>query len=244
MTRTTNARIAGFTYLFYIGVAFPAMVLEGRATAGSGTAAKLASMAQHTTDLRVVVVLTLLSGLSAMVLGVTLYAITRDEDGDLAMLGLTCRVAEGITGIVGITTTLGLLWLATATGPNAPDAATGQSLAALLLRQNPLVGATFFAVGSTLFTWLLLRGRVIPVPLAWLGVVALVLLVVTLPLELTGVLRGAVTQLVWLPMAAFEIPLGFWWLIKGDTRRHRELTRSPDSESRLGVPTRSPDSES
>jgi hypothetical protein len=22
---------------------------------------------------------------------------------------------------------------------------------------------------------------------------------------------------MWLPMAAFEIPLGFWWLVKGDT---------------------------
>jgi hypothetical protein len=64
----------------------------------------------------------------------------------------------------------------------------------------------------------------IPVPLGWLGVVASVLLVVALPLELAGVLRGAVTQLIWLPMAAFEIPLGFWWLIKGDTRRLPETT--------------------
>jgi hypothetical protein len=29
------------------------------------------------------------------------------------------------------------------------------------------------------------------------------------------VLRGPVTQLMWLPMAAFEIPLGLWLLIKG-----------------------------
>lgn len=222
MTRATNARIAGFTYLFYIGVAFPDMLLESRATAGNTIVEKLASVAQHATDLRIAVVLTLLSGLSALVLGVTLYAITRDEDNDLAMLGLTCRVAEGITGVVGIPSTLGLLWLATATGPNAPNVATAQSLAAFLLRQTPLVGATLFAVGSTCFTWLLLRGRMIPMPLAWLGVIASVLLVVVLPLELAGVLRGAVTQLVWLPMAAFEIPLGFWWLIKGDTTRARQ----------------------
>src|SRR5437868_2106675 len=99
MTRTTNARIAGFTFLFYIGVAFPDMVLEGRATSGEGIAAKLATIAQHATDLRVAVILTLLSGLSALVLAVTLYAITRDQDPDLAMLGLTCRVGEGITGV-------------------------------------------------------------------------------------------------------------------------------------------------
>ena len=71
------------------------------------------------------------------------------------------------------------------------------------------------ALGSTFFSWLLLRGRMIPTALAWLGVVASVLLVVALPLQLGGVLRGAVTQFMWLPMAAFEIPLGFWLIIKG-----------------------------
>ena len=77
------------------------------------------------------------------------------------------------------------------------------------------VGATFFAVGSTLFSWLLLRGRMIPVALAWLGVLASVLLVVGLPLQLAGVLGGSATQLMWLPMAAFEVPLALWLLIKG-----------------------------
>ena len=51
--------------------------------------------------------------------------------------------------------------------------------------------------------------------LAWLGVFASVLLVVALPLQLAGFLRGAVTQLVWIPMAVFEIPLGVWPLGKG-----------------------------
>ncbi len=66
-----------------------------------------------------------------------------------------------------------------------------------------------------MFSWLLLRGRMIPIGLAWLGVVASVLLVVGLPLRLVDVLDGAAVQLLWLPMALFEIPLGFWLLIKG-----------------------------
>jgi len=41
------------------------------------------------------------------------------------------------------------------------------------------------------------------------------LLVVGLPLQLAGVLSGSVTQLMWIPMAAFEIPLALWLLIKG-----------------------------
>jgi len=146
---------------------------------------------------------------------VTLYALTRDEDPDLAMLGLTCRVGEGLAGAVSIPATLALLQLATATGPQAPDSAATQALAGFVLEQTPLVPAIFFAVGSTCFSWLLLRGRVIPVPLAWLGVVASILILVGLPLQLAAVLQGPITQLMWLPMAAFEIPLGLWLVIKG-----------------------------
>jgi hypothetical protein len=215
MTRRTDARIAGFTFLFYIAVAFPSMVLFDRATRGVGIAAKLAGLAQHSTDVRVAVVLSLAGCFAALVLAVTLWAITREQDPDLAMLALTCRVAEGVSGAVSIPATLGLLWLATATGANAPDPAAAQALGAFVLQQNPLVGATFFAVGSTLFSFLLLRGRMVPVPLAWLGVAASVLLVVGLPLQLGGFLHGPVTRLMWLPMAAFEIPLGLWLLIKG-----------------------------
>ncbi len=136
MTRTTNARIAGFTFLFYIAVAFPSMVLLERATSGEGIAAKLASVAQHAADMRVAVVLSLLGCFSALVLAVTLYAITREVDADLAMLALTCRVAEGVISGVSIPETLGLLWLATATGANAPDPGAAHALGAYLLRSD------------------------------------------------------------------------------------------------------------
>src|SRR5258708_27059731 len=166
MTIKTNARLAGFTFLFYIAAGISSMVLLGRATGGGGLAAKLAGIAQHATDVRVVIVLTVLSSLSALVLAVTLYAITRVWDPDLAMLALTCRVVEGVTGASSIPGLLGLLSLATAQGANAPDTAASHALRAYLLEQGSDVSATFFAVGSTLFCWLLLRARTIPSPRA------------------------------------------------------------------------------
>ncbi len=221
MTRTTNARIAGFTFLFYIAVGITSMVLVGRATSGEGIAAKLAGIAQHATDVRVAFMLSLLTSLSALVLAVTLYAITREQDPDLAMLGLTCRVSEGVISMC-LPVTLGLLWLATATGANAPDTGAAHALGTFLRKVGAwetLISATFFAVGSTLFSYLLLRGRMIPIPLAWLGVIASVLLVVGLPLQLAGFLRGPVTSLMWLPMLVFEVPLALWLLIKGVATR-------------------------
>ena len=215
MTRMTNARLAGFAFLFYIAVAFPSMVLFNRATSGAGLAAKLAGIAQHASAVRLAIVLSLGGCFSALVLAVTLYAITRDEDHDLALLGLTCRVGEGLIGAASIPASVALLQLATASGPQAPDGAATQALAGFVLEQTPLVSALFFAVGSTLFAWLLLRGRMIPIALARLGVLASVLLVVGLPLQLADVLHGLATQLMWLPMAAFELTLGPWLLVKG-----------------------------
>ena len=215
MTRTTNARIAGAAYLVYIGAGLTSMVLSGRATGGAGIAAKLQGLAQHAGDVRLAVVFSLAGCFMALVLAVTLWAITRDQDPDLAMLALACRVGEGVSGAVGIPMTLGLLGLATATGPEAPDPAATQALGAFLLQRTPLVSAIFFAVGSTLFCWLLLRGRMIPVTLAWLGVAASVLLVVFLPLQLTVSFAGLVGWLQWMPMLVFEVTLALWLIVKG-----------------------------
>jgi hypothetical protein len=217
MTRRTNARVAGFTFLFYIAVAMTGMILANRATSGEGTAARLANIAQHATSVRVAVVLELLGCFSALVLGVTLYAITRDQGPDLAMLAMICRVAEGVIGGESLSRPLGRLWLATASGPDAPDPASANALAAFLLKlpSGWSVNAIFFAVGSLLFSALFLRGRMIPVALAWLGVTASILAVVVLPLELVGILSGPITQLVWLPMLVFEVTLALWLLIKG-----------------------------
>jgi len=215
VTRRTNARIAGIAYLLYIAAAFPSMVLNGRATSGDGMAAKLATMAAHAADVRLAAVLSLIGCFCALVLGVTLYAVTREQDRDLAMLGLTCRAGEGIIGAASIPTTLGLLAIATAAGANAPDPAGAGAVGAFVLSQTWLIGAIFFAVGSTLFSWLLLRGRMVPVWLAWVGVIGSALVAVGLPLQLAEVVTGPPTQLMWIPVAVFEVVVAVWFIVKG-----------------------------
>jgi hypothetical protein len=166
------ARVAGFTFLFYIAAGMTSLAL------GDQT---------NVTD-----VLGLFTSLSALVLGVTLYMLTREQGPALAMLALTCRVLEAVSGEAAI----------------------------------------FFAVGSTIFCWLLLRGRLIPVVLAWLGLIASILLVVILPLQLAGLFGGptgwswsaSVTWLVWMPMLVFEVILSLWLLIKGVAMPAPQLT--------------------
>lgn len=221
MTRTTNARIAGFTFLLYIATGITSMVLSGQATSGAeGTAAKLASIAQHASIMRVNIVLTLLCAGYALVLAVTIYALTRDEDRDLAVMALCCRVAEAVI-IVALSTLwiLALQSVATrGTAAAGADSAATNALGDLLLKMGDSIGiiaGTCFALGSTLYSYLFLRARSIPVLLAWLGVFASMLLVVALPLQLAEFLSGPVTHLIWLPILVFEVALALWLLIKG-----------------------------
>jgi len=216
VTRTSNARIAGIAYLLYIAVGLTSMQLSNRATSGDGIAAKLASMAVHAADVRLAAVLSLIGCFCALVLAVTLYALTCEQDRDLAMLGLTCRAAEGIVGAASTPATLGLLAIATAAGTNAPDHGGGPgAVAAFVLNQPWLISAIFFAVGSTLFSWLLLRGRMVPVWLAALGVVASGLIAIGLPLQVMELLPALVTQLMWLPILVFELVFAGWLIVKG-----------------------------
>lgn len=213
MTRTRSARIAGFTFLFYAAVGLCGDVLMHRALNAEGDAAKLARIAGHAMDVRIVILLRLLECVSALVLAVTLYGITRVQDHELAMLGLVCRAAEGVTLSIGIPDYSRLLWLAKA--PNVPAAS---ALRAFLLMPGPSVpiAAIFYAMGNTIFCWLLLRGRMVPVAIAWLGVFASALLVVSLPLQLAGFSTGPLTGYYqWLPALGFQIALALWLLIKG-----------------------------
>jgi hypothetical protein len=215
MTLRTNSKVAGTAFLAYIAVALTGMILEGRASAGETTAAKLASIAQHAGMMRAGIVLEMLGCFCALVLAVTLYAITRDQDRDLALLGATFRVAEGVIGVVSLQVTAATLWLATTA--NRPDAATIDTLGAYLFRfpWSSDVPATCFAAGSTIFAFLLLRGRIVPIWLAWLGVVASILILVLLPLKLVGIAHSPVTDAMWLPMLVFEVTFALYLIVKG-----------------------------
>jgi hypothetical protein len=215
MTLRTNSKAAGFALLAYIAVALTGMILGSRASAGEGTAAKLANIAQHAGMMRASIVLEMLGCFCALILAVTLYAITRDQDRDLALLGATFRIAEGVIGAVSLQVVAAKLWLGTMA--DRPDAATVETLGAFLFRlpRSSDLGATFFAAGSTIFALLLLRGRIVPRWLAGEGVAASILILVLLPLSLVGLVGRPLTDVMWLPMLVFEVTLALRLIVTG-----------------------------
>lgn len=112
MTRTTNSRVAGFAFLFYIVVGISSMMLGSGSTGGDTVAAQLANVAQHAPQIRATIILNLLASFSALVLAVTLYGLTRDEDNELAVFAMICRVCEGLSGAITLRESVALLKLA------------------------------------------------------------------------------------------------------------------------------------
>jgi hypothetical protein len=219
MTRTTTARVAGFTYLFYAAVGACLEFLMHRARGGGvdEDAAMIASLAAHATDVRLSILMAVLECLASFVLAVTLYSITRVEDQELATIALVCRVAEGLHGsLSNIPAYVGMLWLGTA-GAGVHNATTNAVQAFLLMPGGSVpIGSVFFAVGSFIFSYLLLRGRMVPVSIAWLGLFATGLLAVRLPLQVAGFSTGPLTGYYqWLPALVVQVVLALWLLIKG-----------------------------
>ena len=147
MTLRTNARVAGAAFLLYIGTGISSMAAPAEIRPVLGT----------------------VMAFCALALGVTLYAITRHVDRDLALFAVLCRVLEA-----------------------------GSSS-----------GEIYFAVGSTIFCWLLLKGRTIP---AWLSLLGLLssggLVVQLLVQQVAGTSTNwssPVTWVIWCPLLIFEL---------------------------------------
>lgn len=212
MASAITARVAGFTFLIYIAAGIASLVLAQAASAGGDMAGKLASMAANHTLLRYAALLDLLCAFCALTLGVTLYALTCAHGATVAMLAMVFRVVEGMLVATSLSDNLGVLWLV---GEPAEGSGAKLVLASYLTRSGVTLTSTFFAASSLLFACLLVRGRLIPAPLAWLGVFASLALLVVLPLQLVGFLSGPMLSAVWLPMLLFEAPLALWLIFRG-----------------------------
>lgn len=143
--------------------------------------------------------------------GATLYALTRAHGVAAAAFAMGCRVVEAMLIAASVPDGLSLVG-ALNRGQSAESLAM---LASYVLRNEVALTSMFFALGSLVFACLFVRGRVIPAPLAWLGVIASAVLVVLMPLQLVGLASDPRLVWAWMPMLAFRgapgaLALGHW----------------------------------
>lgn len=216
MTQRAEARLAGFAYLSYIVFTMSSTMTYGRAIAGDGVAQQLSSLSHMIFQARITVLLDLLQVVSALVLAVTLYRLTKVVDPTLALLAMLFRVGEGLLGSLSILDKVQLMHLATVVTGNTTDAAGARLLGNYILnRPDELFSEFCFVIGGFIFAWLFLRGRLIPSLLAWIGVVSIGVQIVCVSLNIAGFMSVSVVNLIWLLIMTYEIPLGLWLIVKG-----------------------------
>ncbi len=209
------ARLAGGMFLLVIAAVLVSSMFQGGGISPSDDiAGTLRSIADNAVGFRLSIVSLAIASIGTLVLASMLYALTKRRDENLAILALACRAVEAALYAIGILSVLILLSLS-----DEPTAGE-QELGAVVVDVASLstnVGAIFFAVGSTVFAYLLLRARSVPVPFAALGVVASLILVIGVPLETAAgrTTADGASIILWLPMFVFEIATGVWLLVKG-----------------------------
>ena len=153
---------------------------------------------------------------------VTLFPIVKRQNEGFALGYVAARVLESTVIVVGIISLLSVVTLrqdlAGTAGPDAASLVTvGKSLVAVhdwtfLLGPGLVPGVNGVLVGYLMYT-----SRLVPRPLALLGLVGGPLLFASGIAVLFGVIEaGSVWQgIASIPVAAFEVLLGIWLIVKG-----------------------------
>ncbi len=217
MTARWEPKAAGAAYLGYIVFTMSSSILYGRATAGNNVSETLVTLGHMAATARITVLLDLLQIVCALVLAATLFQLVRAVSPTLALLAMVFRVGEGLLGALPLLSKLEVIQMAATTTVGK----VGSLAIADELLNRPDVGFSefCFVVGGFIFACLFLRGRLIPTWLAWIGVVTIGVQMICVPLHIAGMVPGSVVEQLWLPILLYEIPLGFWLLVKGVERR-------------------------
>jgi hypothetical protein len=149
---------------------------------------------------------------------VTLYPVVKRQNEGVALGFVAARVFEAVMIFTGVVSLLSLVTLrqAGATGADAAALVTvGASHVAVynwtfLLSQSLMPGINALLLGSLMY-----RSRLVPRIIPVLGLIGAPLLICTVIATLFGGLKLGSPELAALPVAAWELSLGVWLVVKG-----------------------------
>jgi hypothetical protein len=226
ITRTQRiaARIAGFTYLFTDVTAILAeLVVRSKLIVPADPVQTAANIIASHTLFATGVALELITFSGIILLAVAFYVVLKPISEGLALLGAFWRLAENT--ILAVMTFSSLEVLALLTGPRrlAYQHAFGieamQNMMRLSLNAHGdqyQVGLLFAGLGTTVFSYLLLKSRYIPRMLAGWGVFSSLLVIATVfGLIIFPTLDDIFGYWCYVPLLVFEVGTGSWLLFKG-----------------------------
>ncbi len=225
----TAAKIVGTLYLIQMALAiFGEVFVRGRLIVPRDAVQTAANIRASETLFRLGLAGDLVIYTTLIVLIWGLYVILKPINRDGALLGAFFRIAEqAILATTTLTAFIALRLLGRAEYLQAVDATQLQVLARVFVSIYSVglsVGFVFLGLGSAVFSYVWLKSGYIPRALAWLGIVASLLLS---GMSLVTIVFPRVYEVIgmsyMLPMGLYEIGLGVWLLIEG--------IRTPRTES-------------
>jgi hypothetical protein len=218
----TAAKVAGFTYLFTMAiVVFANFGIHARLVVAGNAAATARNILAHERLFRVGIACDLIYCVGLVVLLTALYVILKPVDRGLALLGAFWRLVYALMWVL-MTLNLfdALRLLSGADYLRVFEAERLQALARLDLGANfdqYYVGLLFFALASTVCSYLWFKSNYIPRALAAWGVISSVWCAACTFVFIIFPNFAKVVNLWWFdsPMGIFEMALSFWLLFKG-----------------------------
>ena len=226
----TAAKLVGALYLIQMTLAiFGEVFVRGRLVVPRDAVQTAANIRASETLFRLGLAGDLVIYTTLIVLIWGLYVILKPINRDGALLGAFFRIAEqAILATTTLTAFIALRLLGRAEYLQAADPTQLQVLARVFVSIYGVglsVGFVFLGLGSAVFSYVWLKSGYIPRALAWLGIVASLLLsgmsLITIVFPGVYAVLG-MTYMV--PMFFYEVGLGLWLLIKGLRTPHIEST--------------------
>jgi len=213
-----NVRAAGIFYLLTFASSIPALLLLAPILDDPGYILGPG----HDTQVLWACLLDVVNAVTAIGTAVAVYPVVKHVNESLALGFVMSRMTEAavvVTGVVALLTVVVLRQEIGGPGAADPEALTATGQALVIARDwTFLFGPGFMAsVNAVLFGTLLYRSRLVPRIIPTMGLVGAPLLLAANLLTFFGhnTQTGGWTMLVTLPVAAWELSIGFYMTFKG-----------------------------
>lgn len=215
-----NVRAAGAFYVLTFAASIPAWIMLSPVLTDAG----YITSAGQDTQVTWACLLDFVTALTGIATAVAVYPVIKRVNNSLALGFVMSRMLEAAIIMIGVVALLAVVTLRQDFAGSAVDASsltvTGQALVAVR-DWTFLFGPGFMAsVNALLFGTVLFRSRLVPRVIPAIGLIGAPVLLVANMLTLFGhnTQAGGWTMLATLPIATWELSIGFYMLIKGFKR--------------------------
>ena len=216
----TAARTAGFLYLFLGALAaFGQFYIRSGILVPGDVAQTAHNILASERLFRIGIATDLIGGASNAALAVAFYVMLKPVGSAIALLAAFWRLGEAvILGHMTLNSMVVVDILSHSDRLVGFSADQIQTLASLYLGAQGAefsIGLVFYALGSTLFCYLLLKSRYIPSVLAWWGLLGSVISLLSALTIIAFPAASGIAPNCYIPVGTFEIAAGIWLLFRG-----------------------------